>query len=309
MYNLCSERSYDHSHFHSRVECFGFDDHNAPSLDLMTGFCESAHAWLSAHVDNVIVVHCKAGKGRTGVMICAYLMYCGMWATSEDSLQFYASARTQNSKGVTIPSQVRYVYYYEQVLHAGLRDEKRLKVRRVSLTPHPHASWKDPVVRILATHQRKEVYVTRDVIIDKEGLHFDFPNVDVTGDVKVEVLRTKRFGKLKLMMGAWFNTRFVEDNYCIFPRSQLDSAYKKKADKLYSDHFALEIFFEGYDDQAMERTDDGQKLVVVASTAGRYDVATHGRRSVFSRDAQEERKRVEQVDDSDESDSSKDGDD
>lgn len=41
----------------------------------MQEFCEDAAAFLAAAPDNVVVVHCKAGKGRTGMLICALLLH------------------------------------------------------------------------------------------------------------------------------------------------------------------------------------------------------------------------------------------
>jgi len=111
IYNLCSERSYDITRFRSRVESFPFDDHNAPPFDLIYKFCVNAHEWMMADPNNVIVVHCKAGKGRTGVMICAYMLYSQEWKKADDALSFYAAMRTYNQKGVTIPSQLRYIRY------------------------------------------------------------------------------------------------------------------------------------------------------------------------------------------------------
>ena len=54
---------------------FPFDDHNCPPIHLISSFCESACTWLKADVENVVVVHCKAGLGRTGLMISSLLLY------------------------------------------------------------------------------------------------------------------------------------------------------------------------------------------------------------------------------------------
>lgn len=120
VYNLCSERKYQvgvDEYF--KGEKFGFDDHNPPPLDLIRPFCESMHEWLTQDDKNVAAVHCKAGKGRTGVMVCAYLIHSGVRADAEKALKYFGQMRTINNKGVTIPSQMRYVHYYEQLLIRG----------------------------------------------------------------------------------------------------------------------------------------------------------------------------------------------
>lgn len=73
------------------------------------------HDYLEADPRNVVAVHCKAGKGRTGVMICAYLCYISFYKTSRHNMDYYSIVRTHNNKGVTIPSQRRYVYYFSHL--------------------------------------------------------------------------------------------------------------------------------------------------------------------------------------------------
>ncbi|XP_024533990.1 phosphatidylinositol 3,4,5-trisphosphate 3-phosphatase and protein-tyrosine-phosphatase PTEN2A [Selaginella moellendorffii] len=116
VYNLCSERLYDVSLLEGKVASFPFDDHNCPPLQLVLAFCRSAYGWLKENLDNVVVVHCKAGKARTGLMISCLLLYLKFFPTAEECIANYNERRCIDSKGLILPSQIRYVKYFERVL-------------------------------------------------------------------------------------------------------------------------------------------------------------------------------------------------
>ena len=63
----------------------------------------------------VIVVHCKAGKGRSGTISCSYLISEEGWS-KEDALKRFTERRMKPKfgAGVSIPSQLRWVGYVER---------------------------------------------------------------------------------------------------------------------------------------------------------------------------------------------------
>ena len=122
IYNLCLEkdRIYNKNLFsQSSVGLFPATDHNPCPIKLILEFCIDICLYLLKNPNGVAAVHCKAGKGRTGVMICSYLVFSHLCETSEKAFRYYARIRTKDNTGVTIPSQKRYIKYFETFLQAN----------------------------------------------------------------------------------------------------------------------------------------------------------------------------------------------
>jgi hypothetical protein len=80
------------------------------------------------HPENVVAVHCKGGKGRTGTMVCAWLLYSKSDFYAEQVLKMFAHKRTDEAAaksgdrvGVDGPSQIRYVEMFEKLRLAGVQ--------------------------------------------------------------------------------------------------------------------------------------------------------------------------------------------
>ncbi|EED15528.1 phosphoinositide phosphatase Pten/Tep1, putative [Talaromyces stipitatus ATCC 10500] len=121
---------YPDSEVYDRIHHFPWPDHHPPPFSLIPAIMGSMRNWLHGETpgdekspDNsgeekkikkkrVAVVHCKAGKGRSGTVACSYLISQEGWKM-EDALQRFTERRMRIGfgEGVSIPSQLRYVRY------------------------------------------------------------------------------------------------------------------------------------------------------------------------------------------------------
>ncbi|KZS97246.1 phosphatases II [Sistotremastrum niveocremeum HHB9708] len=76
VFNFCpwKENSYDPSVFEGRVSRYPFPDHHAPPLAILPLAVREMQIWLAGSPNRVVVLHCKAGKGRSGTLACALLL-------------------------------------------------------------------------------------------------------------------------------------------------------------------------------------------------------------------------------------------
>ncbi|KAL7583201.1 hypothetical protein Lser_V15G45832 [Lactuca serriola] len=253
VYNLCSERLYDASLFEGKVASFPFDDHNCPPIQLIISFCHSAYAWLKEDIENVVVVHCKAGMARTGLMISSLLLYLKFFPTAEESILYYNQKRCVDGKGLVLPSQIRYVKYFERVMtYFNGEDQpgRRCMLRGFRLHRCPY--WIRPSITISdhngVLFSTKKHPRTKD--LSPEDFWFSAPRkgimvfalpgepglTELSGDFKVT------FHDRQGDFYCWLNTTMIE-NRKILTTNDLDGFDKRK---LPSPGFQVEVVVVDY---------------------------------------------------------------
>lgn len=68
-----------------------------------------------------MAIHCKAGKGRTGLAIACYILFMEGCRESYDAIELFNRRRTLDMKGLSIPSQIRYAHYFDHFLSSTFR--------------------------------------------------------------------------------------------------------------------------------------------------------------------------------------------
>lgn len=112
VWNL-SEVSYEGL---SAVE-FKFPGHPSAPLGALFELCTSLDSWLQADSQNVAVVHCLTGKGRTITVLACYLAWIGYKGfTPQQAMGFVCERKMMGLMEATIPSQRRYVEYFSRAL-------------------------------------------------------------------------------------------------------------------------------------------------------------------------------------------------
>ncbi|XP_031283781.1 phosphatidylinositol 3,4,5-trisphosphate 3-phosphatase and protein-tyrosine-phosphatase PTEN2A isoform X1 [Pistacia vera] len=253
VYNLCSERLYDASLFEGKVASFPFDDHNCPPIQLIISFCHSAYSWLKQDIENVVVVHCKAGMARTGLMISSLLLYLKFFPTAEESIDYYNQKRCVDGKGLVLPSQIRYVKYFERVqtyFNGENQPGRRCLLRgfRLHRCPYwirPHITVSDHSGVLFSTkkHPRTKDLSSEDFwfTAPKKGVMvFALPGepglAELAGDFKIH------FHDRQGDFYCWLNTTMME-NRKILNTGDLDGFDKRK---LPSPGFQVEVVLVDY---------------------------------------------------------------
>ena len=109
-----SGRRYDYSYFGGRVKMFPWNDHQAPCLTTLFEVVAYAVEILRENDENVVVVHCNHGKGRTGTAIMSLLLYMDPSFLDNLEVQQYYNRKRFSSEHYKVdqPCQLRYLHFF-----------------------------------------------------------------------------------------------------------------------------------------------------------------------------------------------------
>lgn len=142
---------YDDVDFDHRVSHFPFVDHHPPPFKLLPKIVDALHDHLTSPAPPppsgvgtsrdegdglaLAVIHCKAGKGRSGLSTCSYLVTHEHWREDDARALFTAKRmRSGFGEGVSIPSQRRYLRYVERWARSGrLYQDQRVRIDKIEV--------------------------------------------------------------------------------------------------------------------------------------------------------------------------------
>ena len=219
-----SENTYDANKFQGNVLHINtWQDHHAPPLHLLFDLVEKVFGFLYISTSNVVVINCNAGKGRTGSLICSFLLYSKCFTNTQDAFDYYSLKRFKKGHGLTHASQRRYVNYFFQVLQSDkypIPIVRKLKCIKINLVPYQNITHIVPEYYIYINSNeliRSNCKEEKTAIECSDGQEIVFMNLNegvvVYGDILIELFHLKGiFSKKKKLGRVSFNTAFIDVN-------------------------------------------------------------------------------------------------
>lgn len=105
--------------FNHQVVNYDFTGYPAPPLGLLIKICTNIETWIKKDPENVAVVHCYDGKGRTMTICACVLSWLGIFHSPAEALAICLDRRGL-SEDVMVPSQMRCIQNFDSLMQ-GVR--------------------------------------------------------------------------------------------------------------------------------------------------------------------------------------------
>ena len=234
-------------------------DHQSPFMPYLIRAVVNMHDFLSENTNNIAVVHCMAGKGRTGTLVSCFMLSTGLFSSIQQATSYYLYKRLVT---VTQPDQLKYIEYFQNLMKMNLEEAtSKLPVKRIKkiifkTIPSISGGSCTPTIKIYQVLDEKKIGKS----ITTNDLEFLVTSIDpckvatidltkmstpyvISGDVMIKFYHTGMI-KNSSMFQVVFSTLFIDDtNSLSFNKKQVGPDKVKKSSK-YEDDFEIKFEFE-----------------------------------------------------------------
>ena len=248
------------------VKEYEWQDHHSPAMNVLFEVCQEMYTFLNKKRDNIVLVNCNAGKGRTGTSISCFFMFSGLADNAVDAITYYGWKRFHHGRGVTQPSQVRYIHYFEGIYKRMVQSPSLKILEKIVITTIPKISGEGcaPYIEVLSgkdfdmiwtnknSQNIKKYYNNAEQLGQgqiKGNQHQKIViNVDndplLCGDIYFRLMhKSGSSSKGKMICRFALNTSFIQNNIYEFTRTTVDPDAVQK-DSRISEHFKIECYFK-----------------------------------------------------------------
>nr|XP_046253713.1 tensin-2 isoform X2 [Scatophagus argus] len=228
-----SERRHDITRLNPKVHDFGWPDLHAPPLDKICAICKAMETWLISDPQHVVVLHCKGNKGKTGVIIAAYMHYSKISAGADQALSTLAMRKFCEDKVSSSlqPSQNRYIYYFGGLLSGAIKmNSSPLFLHQVLIPSLPNFQGEGGYYPFLKIYQAMQLVYTSG-IYDLQGTGGRRlcvtiePALLLKGDIMVKCYhRRAQSADRDTVFRLQFHTCTIHGSQLWFGKGELDEA-------------------------------------------------------------------------------------
>ncbi|XP_038029623.2 tensin-3 isoform X2 [Anas platyrhynchos] len=243
-----SEKRYDLTKLNAKIMDVGWPDLHAPPLDKVCTICKAMESWLNNDPQHVVVIHCKGGKGRIGVVISSYMHFTNVSASADQALDRFAMKKFFDDKVSALmqPSQKRYVQFLSGLLSGSVKmNTTPLFLHYVILHGIPSFDAGGACRPFLKLYQAMQPLYTSGIYVGPENQSRICIAIEpaqlLKGDIMLKCYHKKyRSATRDVIFRLQFHTGAIQGHGLVFSKEDLDNANK---DDRFPDYGKVELVF------------------------------------------------------------------
>ncbi|KAK3546363.1 hypothetical protein QTP70_025771 [Hemibagrus guttatus] len=261
-----SEKKHDLTKMNPKTLDTGWPDLHAPPLDKICTICKAMENWLNNDPLHVVVIHCRGGKGRIGVIISSFVHFTDISARdtvhlesqreasveefpiADQALDRFAMRKFYNDKvsAVMMPSQKRYVWILNSLLSGSMKmNTSPLFLHCIILHGIPNFDNSGVCRPFIKVYQGMQAVYASGVYNIGPGHRHKVcialePAQLLKGDIMVKCFHKSSPSQRDLVFRLQFHTGAVQGYSLMFEKEDMEQANK---DPRYPDYGKVELVF------------------------------------------------------------------